>query len=235
MFKLLKHDIKDSYFEVLILNGILIGLSLILLLGARLNIMGLFTVGIVAWSGVLTAVFVIMVRAVIRSFHTKLFTDNGYLTLTTPVSVDKVLISKIIVSLLHVITTVIGFVLSMAIFASALFGEVADNFQIFRELWMMISANPGEVILNIIYALAYVLYYIIVLLFILILSNIGRMKTHKVLKGILIYIVFSIVTSPVGGIRIISTPFVNFLINLAFSVVLYFTGRYLIINKLELE
>lgn len=135
--------------------------------------------------------------------------------------------------MLHVLTTIFSMIICLAIIISAI---LSDNsaYKLLVEVWNLLVQSPGDAVLNIIYALAYILYGIITLLFILILSNTGRLKKHKLLKGVLIYIGFAVISSiffPMRG----SNGLLDFIFNIVLSAGLYFAGRYLIINKLELE
>lgn len=105
---MIKHTFKESYKTMLILNGIILGtMFLISLFVLIFNVnflvsrFGIILMGL----GILTVV--VMVYAVIiffffniyKTMKQKLFTNEGYLTFTLPVSVDSLIISKIFVSI----------------------------------------------------------------------------------------------------------------------------------------
>ena len=246
MLKLLKHDIKDSYLEILILNGIMLGLTLFVVLGIAVKSAFLLSVGMFACSIVLMAAFVMVIRTVIRSFHTKLFTNNGYLTLTTPVSVDKILLSKILISMLWIIVTVVSvFFCALIVISTALnslLSSFGGSFDLLVSLLKSIVENPLETFQAILLGLMSALSFIATLIFVLVLINtVIRTKKYKTLVGILIYIGISVVTSQITlqTVGRITNPDIAYTLSVllyaAWSVAFYFISRYLIINKLELE
>ena len=230
MLKLLKHDLKDSYLEVVILSGIALAASFLVFAGYKLNISFIATIGQVGFVFGLSALQIILLITIIKSFHTKLFTNCGYLTLTTPVSLDKILISKILVSMLWVFTamvTTIGCVFIIFSASSSFF------ISLFNSLVKSIINNPFETFKGIVIGLAAVLFFLTTLIFILVLTNTGWMKKHKLLKGILLYLAFAMITSQVA---FIFTSYVWYLsLFLVVSVIMYLLSRWLITTKLELE
>jgi len=233
MLKLLKHDIKDSYLEVVVLNGILIGLSLIVALGILAQSNFLMSIGMVAWSIVLAASFFIVFKTIIQSFNSKLFTNEGYLTLTTPMPIDFILLSKIIINMLWLIVTVVSIATSIIIVVSMVVNGVLDaDFFIFDELFRLFWEHPLETFKGVVAGLAGALNLITTLIFELVLTNTDRFKKYKMLKGILIYIAIAIIVS---YINIPNSYIGNLLITLGLSAAFYFASRWLITNKLELE
>ena len=248
MFKLLKHDIRDSFLEVLVLSGAFILSSLLIVLGARADWGFLWGIGSFIYGLLFLAVGFAILRVIVKSFHSKLFTHVGYLTLTTPVSIDKILISKIIVSMLWNLTA------TLAIFASIfilLAGLGAGN-EVFGDIFRFFLDYPGEAVQGALTMLTMSLATIVTLLFVLTLTNTGRMKKYKMLKAIFIFIVLMIIlyiivftlNSILLGIALTVSPYsfpfylfttVVIVINLLWSVGFYFLSRLLIVYKLELE
>ena len=242
MLKILKHDIKDSWREIVILNAVLIVLSFFPLLGNAVESNFLFSLGMTAWVLALIACSAVITIGVIKGLNTMLFTDSGYLTLTTPISIDKILISKILVNMLWVLTTTVSIILSVLLFSSAMFGEVM---YLLPGAFRLIAENPLGTFLTILIIFSYILFAITMLLFILTLLNVSTNKRYKILKGYLIYwalssfvgvvnIFIALAILGAGGSFTLFSVVLS-LINLVWSVAFYFTGRYLIINKLELE
>jgi len=247
--KLLKHDIRDSFLEVLVLCGALLAASTLVLLGIISNSGFLLSISIFAYVIIMAALAFIVLKVVIQSFHTRLFTNMGYLTLTTPVSIDKILLSKVLVSMLWQAVSAITILLSVLIIWASI--ESMTGF------WHMIFVALFQYPLRLIQVTAMILSSslsaVITLLFVLVLANMGRIKRHRLLKGILIYIglgqginilIFFIM-------MILSTIFIRLnlsanaafniitiviiVLTLAWSIGFYFLSRLLIIKKLELE
>src|SRR5690606_24216571 len=65
---------------------------------------------------------VVIIINIVKSFHTKMFTDEGYLTMTLPVSIGHLLLSKIIVNLTYIIFTAVIFITSLIITMNSILG-----------------------------------------------------------------------------------------------------------------
>jgi len=247
MLKLLKHDIRDSFLEVVILNGALLLSSVIMFLGLVGNLFFLFGLGSLIWGVLLMAIGFVILRVIIKSFHSKLFTNVGYLTLTTPVSIDKVLISKIIVSMLWSLVTIVCVLASYLILFGAFeilidYGFMGEFFV--NALRMMFVENFLITIEVSIAVLTSILASIVMLLFVLTLVNTGRMKAFKFLKAIAIFIgltiimyIFMYVFSSVIARILIDRLwiFAINIFNMLWTVGFYLLSRLLIVKRLELE
>lgn len=241
MLKLLKHDIRDSYLEIVVLNGILIILSIFAFIGIRSESSFLLEIALIALVLTIFAAVFVVLSSIIKSFHRNLFTNYGYLTLTTPVSIDKILISKIIVNMLWILVTIVSAIICMFIVISST-NSFSGIYQIFEALKQI---QPVEVLKSVVSFAISSLSLITVLIFVLVLVNTGRMKKFKLLKGILIYIGISLIMSLSNPFQSVNNPeplisttadyIFNLAISLAWSIVFYFVSRYLIKNKLELE
>ncbi|MCL2062132.1 MAG: hypothetical protein FWH03_05890 [Firmicutes bacterium] len=243
MRKLLKHGFKESWLEVVILNACVIVSSIVLFIGIATAQMFLLTIGTAVFIGALASAGVIILMSISRSFHKKLFTNEGYLTLTTPVSLDKLLLSKIIVNMIWIFATVFSFAISIFIMYAGIIilAGPAASF-IFGVLVELIAQNPLSFILGIITFLASVLFFLTALLFIIVLFNTGHKKRFKILKGILLYyafgIVFTMISYAVAYFLLfypITRTVVTIVIMLGLSVAFYFLSRFVIMRKLELE
>jgi hypothetical protein len=214
-------------------------------LGALINWNFLFLTGTIAFSLASWAVFFVLVRIIAKNFNTKLFSSNGYLTLTTPVSIDALILSKIIVSMLWTLVIILGLVFSSTIILSAVFNSDWSGFGylLFTALWTSLSNYTGRFVLVLIQVFLIILCIIVTLLFVLVLTNTGRLRKYKALKGIFIFIgIFFVLASLMSlfGEAMLNTSFLAFqwisiVLMLVWSVGTYFLSRFLIKTKLELE
>jgi len=250
MRKLLKHDIRDSYMEIVIFCGLLIFASLLIMLAVRTASGFFIFISGFAYFAAAAILAVVLIRIIIQNFHVKMFTNIGYLTLTTPVSTDKLLLSKIIVSMLWQTVVVIAFILSILIMIGS--ADLMGNF--LRGFIRLFVDFPAQSIMVCLLILSFSLTSIMTLLLVLAIINKGKSKRYKVLKGILIYyglnqaigsfvavllvwIIFPLSSgnnlSPLAFFYIITgTLLVAFL---GISVGFYFLSRHIIIKKIELE
>jgi len=261
MFKLLKHDIRDSYLEVVILCGALLLASVVTMLGIVVLNPFLMGIGGLMWTILAFAIGFVILKIVVKNFHSKLFTNVGYLTLTTPVSIDKILISKILVSMLWNFAAMLTIIVSYVIIIAGMMSFVSPDvliefFGYFGEyIIRAVRAITFNQILFVIegglVALTGSVASIVTLLFVLTLVNTGRGRKYKFIKALVIYIgltnvlyifwyimIFSFLP---GIIRFGPEVFLHLLlwaiiiINILWIVGLYIGSRMLIIKKLELE
>lgn len=198
--KLMKHEILNSWLEITIVCGAIIGFSLIfkLLLSWRVNSSELLLFTVTALALLYIVAGVLMIINIVRSFNKKIFSDEGYLTLTLPVSVDELIISKVVVNLLWIALTIITFVISASILGSSFLG--VDSFHIIAQVGSYISDYPLMFILNLIGALIQILAMILILIFVLSVLNIGIVKKYKLLIGVIIYYLISLGISYIENI-----------------------------------
>ncbi|MFA5543750.1 MAG: hypothetical protein WC008_05540 [Bacilli bacterium] len=258
--KLLKHEFKNTYKETLFVSsGIMIVSLLISVLFKTgfIRIASFLLLSLVALYIMAGAVIIINI---VKSFHTKMFTDEGYLTMTLPVSVDGLLLSKIIVNLVWILATGIVFILSLGLTINTILG--GNELFIFKGIITVIRDNPAGSIIYIIYFAISLLSFVLTLVLTLAILNIGKIKKYKLLFGIGIYYGLNFVLQLASTIFVI-IPYAisvsangvsleefdysdNFFSGLTFMsmntlivsiagiIGFYFLSRYLIKNKLEL-
>lgn len=257
--KLLKHEYHNTYKETLFVNG---GIIMVSILISALFMIGLQRIAaflLISLIALYLMSGVVIIINIVKSFHTKMFTDEGYLTMTLPVSIDHLLLSKIIVNLTYIIFTAVIFITSLIITMNSILGT--DVFNIFDGLLSVIRDNPLGTILYIInFAISFIS-FVLTLILTLALLNIGKIKKYKLLAGIGIYYglnfaiqlfstVFNLIPYVIdvsgGDVSIIdnsnNSSIANFilinvntiLVSVVSIVSFYFISRYLIKNKLEL-
>ncbi|MCH5313602.1 MAG: hypothetical protein J1E28_04285 [Helicobacter sp.] len=174
----------------------------------------------------ITFVILLIVRA-FQTFWVEIFGDRGYLTLTLPLSLDSILLSKIIHLLLWILAALL---LSPLIFLSVFFeGVGVATFAYIAELLPTILIES--------------IYYITLILFIAALLNALKIRTFVLFKGFCFALLiqslfFIILISVVAGFDLGSNKGFHIsycALSLCFSIVFYLGARYLIMHKLELE
>lgn len=263
--KLLKYEFKESYLEILIINVAIIVLSalnaIIFKIGESSTFIPLFMIALVL---LYIGAFIILIINIVRSFNKKLFSDEGYLTLTLPVSINQILLTKIFVNIIWIIITNLSYYISFAILATI----IADNYDLFIFLEIFININPLAILLLLISTLFTIILYLNILIFVLACLNIGKIKKFKFLLGFLIFYGVNLITSWIINLLQIvpfvvvlkanrldiiknADPYLGFFDQISNSLVLlnfnsilwhsvfiislYIISRYLIKNKLELE
>jgi hypothetical protein len=133
LIKLIKHDLIATRGEFF---GIYLGFLLLSVVAPFLILNGpewMQVLSVFSVFGVLFAIIIVTLLAVIRLFQKRLYSHEGYLTWTLPVSVKLNLLSKVIVGVIWNITSFlviwIGALISSTIFLTQLstFNQVIDT------------------------------------------------------------------------------------------------------------
>lgn len=231
--KLLKYDFLESFASILLINGVLLVLMLIskVVITDGLmwnNALLAFMLSLIISVGYLLS-FVFLTITIIKLLYNRIFTPDGYLTFALPVSLDAILISKILVSSSYVVISSI-----MSLIWVLLISQIFENRDLFNvdislnTIFWAINSIVGVISMN------------VLMLLILAILNIGIIVRFKMLCGIALFMVFMIIESVVYGIAFgnvaESTGFA--IITLIFGVckvsIYYLAARYLIANKLEI-
>lgn len=260
--KVLKHEFKNSYFDITIVNGslILAGVLNAMLIRTRLSL--LYSLSSTALAGLIIASFVILLMNIVNSFNKKMFSSEGYLTFTLPVSVDNLLIGKLIVNMVWYLFTTFAIALSISLF---IYSAISAGFPELLELLSKIFVIDENFILILMISIMRMaielLAFLILVLFTLAILNAGKIRKNKKLAGFGIFFGLSIAVNwikyllPVipytlaydgnfilehyqemEGMQITSLLDFNDLFwNVAVIVGMYFWSRTLIYKHLELE
>jgi hypothetical protein len=199
LIKLIKHDLIATRGEFL---GIYLGFLLLSLVAPILILNGpewMQVLSVFAVFGVLIAIIIITLLAVIRLFQKRLYSNEGYLTWTLPVSVKLNLLSKVIVGAIWNIASFIvvwlGAFISSAIFLTQLgtYNQVIEsaNLLFIKSGFINKLFNLSLVFLP--YSLVSVLYSVVFLLFVITLINTSWIKKGRNAIGIVIYFGLSLV------------------------------------------
>lgn len=168
----------------------------------------------------------LIVRA-FQSFWVEIFGSRGYLTLTLPLSLDAILLSKIIV---------LAFWAVFGIYSPVSMKILYDPESFVRLLSVIYTQEVLIIFFHTLTnTLTIVIFYITLILFITALLNALKVRTFVLFKGFGIALVIHLIWIPFTILT--SFSFLNFLNidKLFLSIIFYFAARYLIMYKLELE
>jgi hypothetical protein len=241
MLKLLKHDIKNSWLEITITGIIALIASAVMAIAMVSGTSFLNTLGVTLWVGAIFALVIMLFKNIIKNFHTSMFTGQGYLTLTTPVSIDKIILSKILVNLLWVFVAIVVIIISVVIVVASALGVVGGSMSIFGGIFEAASLDPGVTVMVVFDMFAGILYFILSVFLVSAIVNTGTIKKHKGLFGFLIWFGLYILNAIITGIFTEIVGFSEWWQYFSLGLLLiqcpifYFLARYLIVNKLELE
>ena len=98
-----------------------------MLIRTRLSL--LYSLSSTALAGLIIASFVILLMNIVNSFNKRMFSSEGYLTFTLPVSVDNLLIGKLIVNMVWYLFTTFTIALSIAC------SSIPRSVQVFPSCW----------------------------------------------------------------------------------------------------
>lgn len=182
--KLFKHEFKNSYLEVLIINAANFVFAILTALLIKTKMPILYVLPIIGMTLLIGASFILLLIILVNSINNKLFTTQGYLTMTLPTSIDHILIPKIIVNIIWWILTMLVSAFSVSILL--LIND--SDFISFAEILRLINfLDVISFLISGIQMLFGLLLAMIILLLTLCILNIGKIKKVKLLLGFLIY------------------------------------------------
>ena len=220
--KLIKHEFRATarlmlplFLVVILLSCFMRLTSSILESGSHHSfalrlVSGLFTAGFVL-STIVALVFAVVLM--VSRFYKNLMTDEGYLMFTLPVSIHQLIWSKLIVSTVWFLATILADMLGVLIasYQSGMLYDIMTGFgNFFRELAHFYGFNGAGFALE---ALAILLLSLIVscLNFYAPIAVGHSFSGHKILLSVVFYFVFSIAWQIVGltgmfsGVELLST------------------------------
>lgn len=217
MLRILKHDFKSAYKEFLamfvavIVLSILMGIVMLIDVKNILSIMIMVTLFVFYYFAFI-AIEIMWIICVIQSFNKKFFTKEGYLTFTTPISIDSLIISKLIVNFIWFLLTIVAYIISFLIlFFSATRGQFfREMFDTVIQLVQWCFNYPAVFITSIVKVIIYVVSLMITLFFTLSVLNSGKVRKGRVLLTLLIYgtilslssLIISLISIPTVGLAI---------------------------------
>ncbi len=237
--KLLKYDFLENLSSFLLINGALL-IIIFITQGAttRDSMLLMALVGVVQPGILLLMVFLGI--TIIKLLYRRLFSNDAYLTFSLPVSLDAILISKILVSCAWIIISAIVVVVWLVFLKDLIFPGMESNpARIFE-------GHPLEIAAGLANGLFYITSRITLVLLILAILHIGKITHLRALAGILIFMGFMILESVANTAIYSRIPknsgdfgtTINFCVGAGIhalkTLIYYACARYLIKNKLEI-
>ena len=193
---------------------------------------------------------VFLVTIVIRTLYLGLFSQEGYLTLSLPVSIDAILISKILISALWILISIFVVLLWLIFIAFA----INDASYVIQQFLLLISNYSFlEIIRILLLGIVLLIKPITLLLLVLSILHIGKIVRFRKLIGILLFMIILFIETIAVNVLYLYIDsnminymvfvrslvdsisyYINFFANLFVILIYYFVSRYLIKNKLEI-
>lgn len=197
LIKSIKHDLLATYrdFVALYLVLIVMAITAPLVLASRME--WLTVLIIISLTFVSIGIMVVTFISIVRLYTRRLYSSEGYLTLTLPVSTTETLISKVITGLIWSVVTLVIFIVAFLLFSLTFYlvfnnsqwEDVLAVFSIVNEIWQ--SGYVWEIgktlLLQAPLMLTSTLYSLTLLLFIVTLVHTSFIKKHRLPLGVLIY------------------------------------------------
>ena len=238
--KLLKYDFLESFYNIVLINGVLLvlmAISNVIITDSDSTIAWLLLLLVMPFGFLLSIAFLAI--TIIRLLYNRLFTSDGYLTFALPVSVDAILTSKILVSSIYVIFSgvVIGLWALILATTSSELSSLVGYFNAFVD-------SPYAMTLLAISQITSVFAMSALVLLILAILHIGAITRFKVLCGIALFLFFSAIEGIVSAFIMVavgddSHSFATMwaysgIFNVIKCAIYYAITRYLVANKLEI-
>jgi hypothetical protein len=208
LIKLIKHDLIATKHEFF---GIYLGYLLLSIIAPFLIQNGpewLQVLSVFAVAGVLIAIIVITLLAIIRLFQKRLYSHEGYLTWTLPVSTKLNLVSKVIVGVIWNVASFVvvwvGAIIAALIYLSqtGAYNEVLNilNVILVETGFLMKMVQLGVVFLP--QSLVSIFYSVIFLLFVITFVNTSWIKKGRTGIGVVLYFGLALVIDAISSLLI---------------------------------
>ncbi|MFA6628044.1 MAG: hypothetical protein WCT17_05900 [Bacilli bacterium] len=229
--KLIKHEFKSSWLEMVIANGAVLIITVFVAILIRIGSSILFqTMGLTSLLLLYVGQIILVFMTIIRSLNKKLFTNEGYLSFTLPVTTRQLLFSKVFVNVIWIIGTALVMIISLVIMGAITIGgaDIGLDF-IYFDISEFASANILPLLVLLFSFFISSILFLITILGVLTIVNTGKMKKKKLLIGVILYYILTNVLSWIEQFVII-IPFTLYYIGgtwtIARSTTLYslFTG-----------
>lgn len=202
--KLVKHDILSTYRDF---AGLYMGMFAFAILAAvsiNMDQRGyLIGISVFLLTGLSIATAVVTFVSIIRLFGRRMFTSEGYLTLTLPVSNTQTVIAKLLTGAFWSMMTTLMFMVVGAILAGSIWLSIADRMLIegytWPQLWSMLLETgilriitPG-ILMGIPMGIMEMFYSLLILLFVIVFVNTSFVKKQKTGIGIVVYVAINLI------------------------------------------
>lgn len=202
--KLVKHDILSTYRDF---AGLYMGMFAFAILAAvsiNMDQRGyLIGISVFLLTGLSIATAVVTFVSIIRLFGRRMFTSEGYLTLTLPVTNTQTVLAKLLTGAFWSVMTSLMFMVVAAILAGSVWLSVADRMLVegytWSQLWSMFMETGfmrilgSGILLSIPLGIMEMFYSLLILLFVIVFVNTSFVKKSKTGIGIVVFLVINVI------------------------------------------
>ncbi|MDR0831525.1 MAG: hypothetical protein LBM99_01360 [Bacillales bacterium] len=194
--KIIVHDLKKYFFKILYASLGLIAVTIIFYFVMKMpkDIQRQSSYSILAsalttiFFGLLIFTLIIFFGAMYQIMYSSLYSKEGYITHSIPVSTSKLYIAKILTAFILLLYMTIILIIVIYVMVNGLFG---DSF--FEMLSYFFTSK--DTIIYVFMVLTYIIYYLALVGFVLVLLNILKVKKYKVIVVIILYeVVTNVIT-----------------------------------------
>ncbi|MDY0277857.1 MAG: hypothetical protein RBQ97_07210 [Acholeplasma sp.] len=240
LFKLIKHEFKASYRSYLIFYLIVIALAFLgpVMYNIQLEAVASLLVPFVFIA--IFGVFIFTLVNVFKSFGERIFGKPGYLLFSVPAKTRDIFLSRVLVNIVWMVSSIIVSVIAVYIFIVVLGGEaVAEG--IFDTLKNLFNAvEPKEIILGL---LSSGISFISFMALILLVQSIANTLYHGAKKGLIATILYFVIAWGVSfiteqiyaNLTVTQQSYAEMGVGVLLSVIYFGISYYLVDKKLELE
>ena len=220
--KYFAHEFKNSCQMPLTICGLIVGVCLLVGIGALLKLEFLYELGLIALGVSVYACLIMSYISIHKTITGRLFSKSGYLTLTLPVGTHTILISKILVNIVYVLFYVISMIVGLFIllFGFGKFVDVGSIFDGFDVIFKDMIDHFDVGLIELFYSILSFVFFLCIILFCEAFKNSGFLKKQSKVLNFLVLVVFIILLAFVMSFEII--PYI-----LCFDDI---NGKYLIIH-----
>lgn len=202
--KLVKHDILSTYRDFAGLYMGMFAFAILVALSINMDKEGyLIGISVFLLTGLSIATAVVTFVSIIRLFSRRMFTSEGYLTLTLPVSNTQTVIAKLLTGAFWSMMTTFMFMVVGAILAGSVWLSIADRMLVegysWSQLWPMFLETGfmrilgSGILMSIPIGIFEMFYSLLILLFVIVFVNTSFVKKSKTGIGIVVFLAINMI------------------------------------------
>lgn len=209
LIKLIKNDIKSSYRELFPLYMGLLLFAVIAAVSVNPEREWLSVVTVLPFFALFIATSVILTLTIIKLFTNRLYSNEGYLTFTLPVTTLQTFMAKIITASIWILLTIAVYILATSLFAGLWtllnWNMIEGEFVRFAYIWDKIPWNtiiPEAIRLfsiSLPQTLVGILYTCSMILITVVFVNSSYVSNKKLLIGIIVYLVLNFIFNNINA------------------------------------
>ena len=191
--KLIKYDIRSTWRDfAAVYVSIILGVLILPQVFKNINNEVFHVIAVLLAIGIVIATIAVMVIMLFRIFNTNVFSKEGYLLMTLPVTSTKIVASKLIVSSMWIVLTGIVSAIGLFIFFFNVQEIPSEIFDLMKSFFSIIGGNGQlAIILLAVSAILSTVKEIAKLFLACAIAHLKQLERLRILVGILSYFIFS--------------------------------------------